>query len=222
MVSELFSKIYKKIFSGIILKNPLFYQYRFDNLATRCNMGFIESDSFKKLHSKSIQFSGRDYKFYLRVHQVLWCASAASNIEGDYVELGTGRGYLFAAVCEYLRVHHIHKYVYLFDAFLPFKTDKNTGEQKLGQKRSEFYAESYEMVHQKFTEFDFVNLVQGKCPGTLKEIYGEGLRNISFLHVDLNYHKIELGSLEFLWQYLSEGAVILLDDYANPGRETQY
>jgi hypothetical protein len=202
--------------------NPLLYPFKFDNIATRNNMSFINGRDFERYHSKSIEFSGRDYRFYLRVHQALWCASVTKNVDGDFVELGTGRGYIFAAVCEYLRTEKINKSVYLFDTFLPYKTSKDTGEQKKGQKKSGFYAENYDVVNKKFSEFDFVILVQGKCPEILDKIYGGNNRKISFLHVDLNFHEVELTSLKLLWPYLSDSAIILLDDYANPGREIQY
>lgn len=202
--------------------NTYLYPFKFDNLATKNNMAFIKNTAFKNYHAKSIEFCGRDYCFYLRVHQALWCASIGRGIDGDFVELGTGKGYIFAAVCEYLRTSKCRKSIYLFDTFLSFKTNKSTGEQKEGQKKSEFYATNFEETKLKFSEFDFVTLIQGKCPDSLEKIYCNGNRKISFLHVDLNFHEVELKSLELLWPCLTSGAIILLDDYANPGREKQY
>ena len=206
----------------IIKDNPLLYPYKFDNISTKNNLSFIHSHDFLRYHSKSIEFGGRDYRFYLRVHQILWCASVSKNVVGDFVELGTGRGYLFAAVCEYLKVNNINKSVYLYDTFIPYKTNKITGNQEDKFKRSDFYAECYESTRDKFSEYKFVTLVQGKCPESLRGIYESEHHRISLLHVDLNYHIAEIQSLQFLWRNISKGAVIILDDYANPGREKQY
>lgn len=207
----------------LIIESPAFYPLKFDNFASRCNFGFLSEKEFLLYYAKSIEFGGRDYKFYLRVHQDLWCAGVASSIEGDYVELGTGKGFIFAAVCEYMKKTRINKCVFLFDTFLPYKTDMNTGAQIKGRRKSKFYANDYDEVAGRFNEFDFVTHVQGKCPDSLLNLYDKSSnRKIAFLHVDLNYHQVEIDSLTLLWPKLTSGAVILLDDYANPGRDLQY
>lgn len=211
-----------KPYKVLVKNNILLYPYKFDNLATKNNLSFIHSSDFVRYHSKSLEYGGRDYRFYLRVHQILWCASVSKSLVGDFVELGTGRGYLFAAVCEYLKDNKINKSVYLYDTYIPYKTDKTTGKQENKFKLSEFYAESFEATRNKFSEYDFVTLVQGTCPDSLRGIYEKENRLISLLHIDLNYHEVEIQSLEYLWSNICSGAMIILDDYANPGREKQY
>ena len=213
-----FKSIYRKYYS----ENPYFYEYKFDNIATKSNMNFVNELNFVRCHKKSIEYGGRDYCIYLRVHQALWCASVAQKIEGDFVELGTGRGYIFAAVSEALKINGIEKAVYLFDTFRPYKTDPVTGAQEDSQAISKVYADSYEKVKEKFLEYKDVRVVKGKCPEILSSVYSGDKKRISFLHVDLNYYEAEYSSLQYLWPYLSPGAIILLDDYSNPGRERQY
>jgi O-methyltransferase len=215
------NKIVKKIYNFIFSNNPIFYKHKFDGISTRANLGFLEEVNFKQYSEEAAAFVGRDYKFYLRLHQVLWCAATAKNVKGDFVELGTGRGYLFSAVASYSLNNELRKDIYLFDTFLPYKTDKSTGEQKEGQYISSFYAENYESIARKFGKYNFVHLIKGRCPESLSEVYGNGRRAISFLHVDLNFHEAEISSLDYLWPYITLGAIILLDDYANPGRELQ-
>jgi hypothetical protein len=47
------------------------------------------------------------------------------------------------------------------------------------------------------------------------------LKNIRFLHIDLNCAEPEVQSLRHLWPYISDNAIILLDDYAFYGHKMQ-
>jgi hypothetical protein len=233
------NKIIKRVFSALTMvplvgkilvagkkrfyqNNPMFYKANFDGLATNANLSFLDDKLFNKCYQQSVFNGGRDYRFYLRVHQALWCAQVASNIEGNYVELGTGRGFIFGAVAKYIEIKKINKKIVLFDTFLPYKTDPINGNQINGTKKSEFYASCYEDVREKFAEFKFVELVSGLCPESIVEYYSRNWnQKISFLHVDLNFFQAEISSLKVLWPYIQNGACILLDDYANNGRESQ-
>jgi hypothetical protein len=46
------------------------------------------------------------------------------------------------------------------------------------------------------------------------------VREISFLHIDLNATKPEVDSLRMLWPHLVPNAIILLDDYGFPSFES--
>ena len=64
-----------------------------------------------------------------------------------------------------------------------------------------------------------VRFVEGLLPESLS---GLDAQEIAFLHIDLNSAEPEVQSLEFLWPRLTSGAIVLLDDYAYVGSETQY
>jgi hypothetical protein len=97
-----------------------------------------------------------------------------------------------------------------------------TGEQDPSTKISSFYASSYDEVASSFEEYKFAKVVKGKCPEVLC-LYYDYFKHmpIRFLHVDLNYYKAEIESLSCLFPFLDDGAIIILDDYANLGREIQ-
>ncbi len=44
---------------------------------------------------------------------------------------------------------------------------------------------------------------------------------IAFLHLDLNCTEPEVADIDHLWDRLSSGAVIVLDDYADAGYQPQ-
>jgi hypothetical protein len=213
--------IYLYLYQRFVIMNPISYRYKFDGLATRANLSFMGNKKFIKYYENSIKTAGRDYRFYLRVHQALWCASIARNYEGDFVELGTGKGFIFAALAEYMSDNGIKKHVYLIDTYVPYKTDPGNGNQSESQVKSDFYAVDFACVVTAFKRYEFVQAIKGRCPEILKTLYFNSEHKIAFLHVDLNYYKAEIESLEFLWEYITPGAPILLDDYANPGRERQ-
>ena len=202
--------------------NPIFYEHRFDNIACNANFSFLENDLFIECYQRAVKNAGRDYRFYLRVHQALWCAEMTAGLEGDFIELGTGRGYIFGAVTEYLRKVCVEKKIYMFDTFLPYKTDILTGEQLSTAVRSDYYADSYESVAESFKYYQYCTLVKGRCPQIIEEyVEGNTIKKVAFLHVDLNYDKVEIASLEILWPIVTEGGIVLLDDYANMGRQSQ-
>jgi predicted O-methyltransferase YrrM len=55
-------------------------------------------------------------------------------------------------------------------------------------------------------------------PGTLEQIESD---KVAFLHLDMNCPPPEVAALEYLWDRLTPGAVILMDDYAFENCEAQ-
>jgi len=55
-------------------------------------------------------------------------------------------------------------------------------------------------------------------PGTLGQV---GAEKIAFLHLDLNSAEPEVAAIEFFWDRLVPGAMVLLDDYAYLGYHHQ-
>ena len=44
---------------------------------------------------------------------------------------------------------------------------------------------------------------------------------MAYLHIDMNCAPPEIAALRYFWPRLSPGAFVLLDDYANRGRDEQ-
>lgn len=199
------------------------YHYIYDGLKTKNNTSFIKDESFIRSYERALKASnGADYKIPMRVHQAIWCAHAALGIEGDFIELGTGKGFIFSAILESIPDKMMKgKSIYLVDTFLPYKTDIATGEQHPNQPKSIVYSDGVEQVSRNFSEWENIIICKGKAPEVLEKIIDNN-PSIAFIHVDLNYSLAEIDSLDYLWEYISPFAIILLDDYANPGREEQY
>jgi hypothetical protein len=80
------------------------------------------------------------------------------------------------------------------------------------------YVTDMERVRANFSEWENVVVVQGGVPDVLP---GLDVGRIAFLHLDMNCAFPERTALEFFWDRLSAGAVVLLDDYAALGHGCQ-
>jgi macrocin-O-methyltransferase TylF-like protien len=71
-----------------------------------------------------------------------------------------------------------------------------------------------EAVRDNFSEWKNAEIVVGPIPETLSAIKS---KQIAFLHLDLNCSLPEVATMEALWDRLTAGAFVLLDDYAYTG-----
>lgn len=226
-MSPFIKKIYlffRYIFNKYIknISNPKYYPYYHDGLTTRHNCSFLKNENFLRSYNRGKKTHGLDYEMPFRAHQSIWCANNTYELEGDFVEFGTGKGFTMTCVLESLdKWNESNKKMWLFDTFKPAVVDQE-GNQN-GKKKCKFYAENLESVKKNFAEWSNINFIEGKLPGTFKDILEKKeIKNISFLHVDLNYPSVEFQCLEYAWPILSKGGIILFDDYAYSGFEKSY
>ncbi|MFZ4671985.1 MAG: TylF/MycF/NovP-related O-methyltransferase, partial [Flavobacterium sp.] len=214
--------------SLLTLKQSIFgfrnYQYSFDNLKTNNNLAFIDEIEFSEAYKIAVGLVGKDLEIPLRIHQALWCGLNSLKIEGDLVELGCGAGFTFISLLNYFKLKNLdfsNKGIYLFDSFLPVKPDSSGNQSVIGKMRKpDAYANSKDEVKERFKQWPNVKLVDGLLPASINKTI-DSIRSISFLHVDLNHFQAEISSLEILYEKVSNGGLLLLDDYANPGRDIQ-
>ncbi len=75
-----------------------------------------------------------------------------------------------------------------------------------------------ERIRGNFAEWKGATVVQGAVPDVLGTVeFGR----VAFLHIDMNCALPEREALEFFWERLSPGAVVLFDDFAYAGYEAQ-
>lgn len=193
------------------------YPHRFDEMATRHNDGFRNDPAFVSAHARAVQASGWDYGVPWRVHQHLWCAALARRVPGDVVELGTGRGFFMSAVLSaWPDWSESRRSLHLFDTF---ESGHVQPDGSRGTSPSPFYARSFEDTCRNFEEWPSVYLHCGDLFETLPVVT---LGPIAFLHIDLNHPDPETFGLRLLWERVSPGGVVLLDDYAYAQCERQY
>lgn len=202
-------------------------RYAQDGIVTIHNDRFRRVPSFQAAYRRGLKAGdGVNPAFEWRVHVALWVANASLRVPGDFVECGVNAGFISSAVMHHLNWNAVHRRFYLIDTFSgPPLNQYDEEEIKLGRRRmaqdaigAGEYVVDLERVRRNFAEWPDAIVVQGIIPEVLSTI---SINQVAFLHIDLNCAYPERASLEFFWERLSPGAIVLLDDYAYHGYEQQ-
>ena len=208
-----------------IHKSPISTEYNQDGLRSIHNHDFMEEDAFCKAYERGCR-AGSDDLWHWRVHIGLWAAFSASKLGGDFVECGVNRGFLSSAIMEFLDWDSLNRTFYLLDTFegpdMRYVSDEDL---KCGaiSKYEQFWKSGYfvrgiESVKANFSQWKNIQIIQGTIPETLTKVE---TRSVAYLHLDMNCSPPEIAALNFFWDRLIPGALVLLDDYAYFGFESQ-
>jgi hypothetical protein len=202
-------------------------RYAQDGLVTIHNDHFRHTVLFRAAYRRGLKASaGVDPRFEWRVHVALWAAMAAMRVPGDFVECGVNTGFISSAIMHGLDWNTRGRNYYLIDTFTGPPLDQYTdteivrGRRRLAEKAISAgeYVVDVNRVRDNFAEWQNVVIVKGVVPEILPTI---PIRQVAFLHIDMNSAHPEEAAFEFFWERLSSGAIVLLDDYAYHGHEEQ-
>lgn len=193
--------------------------YAQDLLYTEHNADFMQDPRFAEAyrlgietdHGQLVHHGG----IHWRVHVICWAAWHARHLDGDFVDCGVNTGMYARAVIHYVDFPKLDKTYYLLDTFSgmdaryssPYEMQRN---EILGYGRR---TGVYEQVQETFKGFN-VSIIRGPVPDTLPLVTSP---RIAFLSVDMNSVIPEVAALEFFWERLVPGGMIVLDDYGYPG-----
>jgi hypothetical protein len=203
------------------------YGYARDGLFTMNNDHFRADPAFRDAYARGVAAShGFDPKMEWRVHVALWAASTAARVSGDFVECGVNAGFMSSAIMQSLDWLRVNRQFYLVDTFRgPVLAQYSQGEidhGRIAAAKSSLNAGAYvtdvDRVRANFAEWPGATVVQGTVPDVLHTV---NFRDVAFLHLDMNCALPERAALEFFWDRLSTGGIVLLDDYAYFGNESQ-
>jgi len=202
--------------------------YANDGLISFHSDAFLDDPAFQRAYQRGARALGTPdwYQWQWRVHVGLWAAANASRLDGDFVECGVSYGFLSSAVMEFLDWDRLGKTFYLLDTFAGidprFVTDaeRQSGAVEKSQLnlRNGMYVSGVDGVRANFAQWRNQRIIVGAVPETLDQV---DARVVAFLHLDMNCAPPEVAALRFFWPRLSPGAFVLLDDYANRGRDEQ-
>ncbi|MFH1155447.1 MAG: TylF/MycF/NovP-related O-methyltransferase [Pseudomonadota bacterium] len=200
--------------------------YAKDGLTSYHNHEFENDASFMKAYNRGITAVGEDYNWQWRVHIGLWAAYTANRLGGDFVECGVNKGFMSSAIMEFLDWDKTGKVFYLLDTFRGIETaclSSSEIEDGVAQANSdrisnEFYTTDPGSVIENFSQWKHVKIIVGAIPGTLSQIDS---KSVSFVHIDMNCAAPEIEAIEYLWDRVVTGGIILLDDYAYVGYRNQ-
>jgi O-methyltransferase len=123
-------------------------------------------------------------------------------VSGDYAEVGVYKGTTAKLICEAKGDKHLH----LFDTFdgLPSKTDIDV------RFTENMFVASVEAVRKRLAKYDNVHIYQGLFPETASPIKD---RRFAFVHIDVDIYQSTKDCLEFFYERMTPGGVILSHDY---------
>jgi len=182
-----------------------------DNLFTYSrNLGFLDDEAFMAAFNKNVE-TEEEKSIIWRNHTLCWAAWNAMRLDGDLIECACYKGTTARIVCDYLDFGKSEKQYYLYDLFEHSVEMDHHGLPDHG-------VDLYEKVKQRFADLKNVHVIQGSVPEIMHQFAPE---KISLLHLDLNGAAAEVGALEFLFDRIVPGGVIVLDDYGWLGYSAQ-
>jgi O-methyltransferase len=177
------------------------------NLPFNTDKKFINAYKIASSQDKIINIS---YRAYI----CCWAAQKAMKLEGDFVECGVNKGILSRTVIEYIDFYNIKdKKFYLFDTYEGLVDSQQLHDiekLKYDSMWKHKYKDCFDEVKNYFKDFDNVELVKGIVPDSLSYV---NIDKISYLSIDMNCAYPEIEAINFFWDKLVSGAVVILDDY---------
>jgi O-methyltransferase len=222
MLQSIKRKIYNKVYEIIQRDNYILPKkditYPNDLLYTYHNADFINTPRFAEVYREVKEIGGnllKNYDIQWRIHVITYFANVVKNLEGDFVDCGVNTGFCPMAVIKYTNFNTLNKKYFLFDTFEGmdprFSTEYEMERSaKLGYGKQ---ANIYEQVSERFSPYN-VQIVKGAIPDTLSGFTGD---KVAYLSIDMNCVLPEVQALEFFWDKMVKGGVIVLDDYGYPG-----
>ena len=208
-------------FGFVLFKGP--FSYNKDLLTTRVNCDFCNDPHFResyKLGAKTLSiFDTKKASLFLygewRVYICCWAAERAKELEGDFVECGVNSGFLSRAAMNYIDFKSMNdRKFYLFDTYCGIPEEQiSASEKKLGivESNIKLYSHDiYDDVKDTFKDFDNAVLIKGIVPDTLPQAKTD---RVCYLSIDMNCVIPEVAALEYFWDKLVPGALVILDDY---------
>jgi len=187
--------------------------YNQDGLMTMHDCSFIEEPRFANAYRDAIQtgsWSGPwgQAQIHWRAHVLCWAGQIAQRLQGDFVECGVDHGGTAMLLLKYLDFDNSSRRMYLYDTFCGL--DPTLSSEKELANYTGIYRDCYDEVRQRFESFSNVIVCRGSIPASLSKTAPE---QVAFLHIDLNAANPERAAIEFFWDRLTPGAMIVLDDY---------
>jgi hypothetical protein len=199
--------------------------YNYDGLRTYHNSDFIRDIVFSKAYHRGLSGTSDQIQHHgpWRVHIATWAAQTAMKRNGDFVECGVYLGFVSSAVMTFLNWNAVagDRRFLLVDSYEGLSKTLLTADELAAGRDSQYgadYIDTYSRAANNLSEFKNAELIKGFVPDVLPQVETD---RIAYLHIDMNSAAPEIAALEYFWNKLVPGAVILLDDYAYVGYEPQ-
>lgn len=153
-----------------------------------------------------------------RIHVCCWAASHAKQLAGDFVECGTNTGIMSLAICHYIDFNSTGKRFFLFDTYSGIPEDQIGPQEGHAREQNLAYRDCFETARRNFSPFPSAILVRGKVPQTLPS---QHIDKVCYLMLDMNIAAPECAALNYFWEKMVIGGIVLFDDYGWLGYDAQ-
>ena len=167
--------------------------------------------------SDSIYRRLRFYSLFQMIRPVL-----SRSVPGDFAECGVWKGHSAWCAAALMREHGGSRRLHIFDSFEGLSergredgTRFSLSPRELAEERR-LFACGKEVVRENLEEFDFLDFYKGWIPSRFDDVAD---RAFAFVHIDVDLHQPTMDSLEFFFERLSRGGVIVVDDYGHTSFE---
>lgn len=176
--------------------------YMGDNLFTwGRNNSLFDDIEFRNAWEKNIR-NDADQAIAWRRYILACSGYHCLQVDGDFVECGAYQGSGVKTVMDYLGGVEFPKTFWVYDTFDFNPVDGHAFE---GQE-----AGFFEKVRDRFDGYRQIRLVKGLLPDSFDDACP---RAIAYLHIDLNNAEYEISVLDRLFDKVTAGGLIILDDY---------
>ena len=179
--------------SGAYIADDMFVWFR--------NMGFLSQPEFVSAFSPYFNDNLLRARIW-RIYMLCWAARSCLNVDGEFADFGCYDGRTVHVVSRYVNLNDTDKKYFLYDLF-----ENPTPESK----KSKHGPTLFDEVKSLFKEYENVRVIKGAVPESFSQ--GGLPEKIAFAQVDLNEVEPELAVLEAIYDRVSIGGIIILDDY---------
>jgi O-methyltransferase len=200
---------------------PMLHEYSYNGRGMRIfgkTTDFLHEERFQRAHARGWTNGGMkrshidDDRWV--VHVALWAATQAARLPGDFVECGVDTGVLSVAICEGLDFNRLDKDFWLFNTYKGIPDAQMTEAERNGiggwHNRGS-YSECFAQAAANFASWPRCKLVRGAVPATLEAFPLD--RRVADLSIDMNIVMPEIAAIEFFWDRMTPGGIVLPDDY---------
>ncbi len=227
----------KKILKTLLNFSKLFgYKIDINKISSNTNYTLVDKNSWEpflnidnnsifKIYNEAIKKSQSEYsdsflkqlRFY-SLFEIVKNILLKKNYE-NFAECGCWKGHSSYGISILLEQYKFNKKFFIFDSFeggLSNKTKNDVNMKRYIQNKDEimkqknYFYSKFEDVKDLMQPFNFVKIYKGWVPDVFKEIKEE---KFSFVHIDLDLYDPTLKSIEFFFNKLTYGGIIICDDY---------
>lgn len=186
--------------------------YTFHNADFKKDPLFIESYTLARKIDAGHCLGKNDIPW--RMHVLYWAGTLAKNIPGDFIDCGVNTGFCARSLIHYIGFEKLSKKYFLLDTFGGLDPRYSSEKELQIHKTMKYNTQNlFETVKSTFKNFN-TEVIKGSVPDTLPQVKTQA---IAFLHLDMNAARPEVLALDFFWNKISKGGVVLFDDYAYEG-----